>query len=246
MPVGRVVDVAALLRRRGPPPLREIAAAAWRAALLAKLEAAAAAAASEQQQQPWGCSSGAGEVRSRSPPQPAAVVCGFGCDDGCGCEDDDCGDGFWYAGRRPHACAAAACGDPGAGAAAPLSTAGSLDSAWGRGDALRHDSVRSWCGGGDGGGKGFGEVGGCHDSCCSGDGGGDDAFCGVCYEAPAAAVVLRGCGHWLCAGCARGVVGAPAAGACGGGAAAAATAAPTCPFCRAAITGFEPAAPRLW
>jgi hypothetical protein len=56
-----------------------------------------------------------------------------------------------------------------------------------------------------------------------------DAMCGVCYEAPAASVTLRGCNHKLCTDCARGIVAWTSSG----------PAAPSCPFCRATISGFE-------
>jgi len=65
---------------------------------------------------------------------------------------------------------------------------------------------------------------------CSGSEASEDAFCGVCYEQPAAMLVLKACGHRLCADCVRGVVECPAA---------VGPVAPTCPFCRGTIAAFE-------
>jgi hypothetical protein len=75
-------------------------------------------------------------------------------------------------------------------------------------------------------------------SCSDKDDQEEEDTCGVCFEQfekLSAAAVLRGCGHRLCTGCARGVVRQ----GCGEAAAAeAAPAPPSCPFCRRVIVGF--------
>jgi hypothetical protein len=56
-----------------------------------------------------------------------------------------------------------------------------------------------------------------------------ESVCGVCYDSPATAVVLRACSHRLCVDCLRGVIASQSPG----------PSPPSCPFCRGRITGFE-------
>ncbi|GBF92936.1 hypothetical protein Rsub_05772 [Raphidocelis subcapitata] len=116
---------------------------------------------------------------------------------------------------------------------APRCLGGAPGPAWGGPGYHRYPPGPA--GGGVGGAAGWPGCLDSDDDDSGSEGGGD---CGVCFEPlrRAPSVRLRGCGHALCGGCARGVV-------CGGGdcAKAAGTACPTCPFCRARIAGFEPA-----